>query len=351
MRNIYDQTLFAWSLSSASIEDVIAQERAHQGAVPEDKLTDPSPFGMFAPHPKAFKGCQNIVYVYGDMPHIGTYVKEKNGSTRATLPIVTLKEDSGMQELVIGLLPCSATDKPNYMVGVLLRPWVGLRSERVSLRSGSSTVFVECKTALAATVQKVWIHDQTYMDRISSNSVHLHRTILINGSSTPSEDFRFVACKPHLETDSTATTFYVPNVEPYSIVYLNFASVPNVPKDPSFRFTVCLGLGWPLPSRSEGSKPENDHVCLYEYPIPEYTENLLKRDVGFRAWGRKSKAELYVHGARVLVAVASRLIFHQLITDVTITVKWSSRSLSYHSSSTYQPGSARLTTTERSYGA
>jgi hypothetical protein len=110
MRNIYDQTLFAWSLSSASIEDVIAQERAHQGAVPEDKLTDPSPFVMFAPHPKAFKGCQNIVYVYGDMPHIGTYVKEKNGSIRATLPIVTLKEDSGMQGLMIGLLPCSATD-------------------------------------------------------------------------------------------------------------------------------------------------------------------------------------------------------------------------------------------------
>jgi hypothetical protein len=324
LRNTDDYTLFAWALQSKSTQSVKKQCRGRQNMLSDELASgsgNKSTFGMFAPHPRAFKGCQNIVLTSEFTS--GVRLSEKNGAIRATLPIVSPQNSSSIR---IGLLPCTTIENPGYMVGILLQPWSSnQRFQRVSLCSGSFTVFVECRTALAATVQKVWIDDTAHVERTlqhqKSQTVPLHRTILINASGTPSEDLRLIKCEPHLETDSTATTLYMPKVDGigHEVLFLGFESVPSTSTDPCCLFTVCLGMGPLQTLRKEWDKLE-DQVSLSVHPIPDYDKDLFENSLCAWGWKSEPSATLHIHGARVDVAVASRFIFNHLITDVTVTV-------------------------------
>jgi hypothetical protein len=327
LRNTNDQTLFAWSPSTKSIEEVFRQRRARQSAnvyeLPSDNMLfgDNSSFGMFAPHPKAFKECQNIVFA--DMYASGIRVTEMNGAVYAKLPLVSPKISSRSSEhLRIGLLSCTATDSPDYMIGILLEPWSSdQRFQRVSLRSGSFTVLVKCKTALAANYQKIWIDDTRHVARAFQHqlrqTISPRRTILINGGK-PSENLRLIASEPQLQTDLDATTLHMPRVREtrYDTVHLSFESITDVPIDPSYFFTVSLGLGTSL----QQSEELKDRVSLSTYPMQDSAKVRYEKRLYQWPYAGDSNATLHIHGVRIDAVVASRLIFNHLITNVTITV-------------------------------
>lgn len=218
-----DKTLFAWSLSAACIDNESWEKQVHipmethqlvRYVMPSEangvfEMFMPpetnSAFGRFAPSSEAFKGCQNIVFAH--MYASGVHITESNGATHMKLPVIPHR---GLNEwMYIGLLPCAASQNPDFIVGIWLQSWTpDTRIQRVSY-NGSFTILVKSITTMAATTKELLVDNPAHVANALEHqwfqTVSQRRVILIN-EDAPFTLLRLIATYPPLETDFTAMT-------------------------------------------------------------------------------------------------------------------------------------------------
>jgi hypothetical protein len=328
LRNSNDQTLFAWSPSSRCINDILEshQQMKKNGSRPQRMYYgDRSTYGIFASHPSDFEGCQNIVFAH--MYASSVQMTEMNGAIYTKLPLISLGHVAGFKEhLRIGLLPCTTTDNPDYMIGIVLAPWSSdTRFRRVSVPGSNFTVLVSCQLALKATLEEIWVDDESHINTALKH--HYHRTVtqrrtVILNDGVPSASLRLVATDPPLEMDSAGMEFRVAEVNETGtdVMRLGFEYVPKDVSKNNYFFNVLLALGTTVDTHNA----LKDRAIVFVYPMErEIQESEMipaRKQLSFDSdpADADSGAELTLHDTDIEVSTTSRVIFNHLITRLTI---------------------------------
>lgn len=170
MKTTQDHSLFAWGFSATPLESLLANTLHNSSAPDNNELGQASEAGLFAPHPRAFAACGNIIaHSVLDHSHVNQVkVKEKQGEFSIESETIIRSADVHEDDIIgrlnrfhrIVLLPCSVPEAPHSVLGIVLRLWQWhhpqqdhpARAVRDGLR-GAYTILVSSEFAVRANVK------------------------------------------------------------------------------------------------------------------------------------------------------------------------------------------------------
>lgn len=183
MRTTNDHSLFAWGFSPLPFELVLAQNGIAASDSEQTESDQASEAGLFAPHPRHFANCGNVV-AHSVLDHSqveNAIIDEKQGvfsiESESIIRSADLPETDILNKLHryhrIVLLPCSIPEAPHSVLGILLRLWHWhhhdqshpARALRDGLQGGIYTFPISSEFAMRAQTKKYMIDPLFWVSR------------------------------------------------------------------------------------------------------------------------------------------------------------------------------------------